>query len=185
LRKGLSEAILLILFAVIGSFVFEWALVFILQTDAPFHTPISGSMEPTLKVGDLLIIRGGLKAKDIYASPDNGDIIVFRNPSDPQGPPIVHRAIKKIYKNEKCYFLTKGDNNPGDDLRLFGWLVPEEYLIGKVIFVVPKVGFIMRVMDETKINIGGYVITLRMILLAADLAALFYLCLSDKTANKA
>ncbi|MCD6089105.1 signal peptidase I [Candidatus Bathyarchaeota archaeon] len=177
----MSEAILLILLAVIGSFVLEWALIFILQTNTPFHTPISESMEPTLKVGDLLIIRGGLKAEDIHASPYNGDIIVFYNPSNPRSPPIVHRAIKKIWKNGKWYFVTKGDNNPADDLRLFGWLVPEDYVIGKVIFVVPKVGFVMRAMDETKINIGGCVITLRLILLAADLIALLYLCLSDET----
>ena len=179
LRSGLFGAVLLLLLALIGSFAFRWALSFALQTNTPLHTPISGSMEPTLKIGDLLIIRGGLKAEDIHASPDDGDIIIFRNPNNPNGLPIVHRAIKKIQKDGKWYFITKGDNNPSDDYRTFGWLVPEDYIIGKVIFVIPKVGYILRGLDETKIYVGGYVITLRMILIAIDLVALLYLELID------
>ena len=136
-------------------------------------------MEPTLRIGDLLIIRGGLKAEDIHASPEDGDIIIFRNPDNPNDLPIVHRAIKKIQKDGKWYFITKGDNNLFNDYRAFGWMVPEDYIIGKVIFVIPKAGYILRGLDETKIYVGGYVITLRMILIAIDLVALLYLELVD------
>jgi len=187
LRSGLSGAILLILLALVGSFVLQWTLAFALQTNTPLHTPISGSMEPTLKIGDLLIIRGGLKAEDIHASPQDGDIIIFHSPADPNDLPIVHRAIKKIQKDGKWYFITKGDNNPYDDYETFGWMVPEDYIIGKVIFVIPKAGFILRGLDEIKIYVGGYAITLRMLLMAVDILALLYLELtsygekSDKT----
>jgi len=136
-------------------------------------------MEPTLKIGDLLIIQGGLKAEDIYANPKDGDIIIFYNPSDPSDLPIVHRAIKKIQKDGKWYFITKGDNNPFDDYKIFGWLVPEDYIIGKVIFVIPKAGYILRGLDETKIYIGGYAVTLRMFLMAINIAALIYLELTS------
>lgn len=179
LRSGLFGAVLLLLFALIGSFAFRWALSFALQTSTPLHTPISGSMEPTLKIGDLLIIRGGLKAEDIHASPNDGDIIIFHNPNNQKDLPIVHRAIKKVQKDGKWYFITKGDKNPFDDYRTFGWMVSEDHIIGKVIFVIPKVGYILRGLDETKIYIGGYVVTLRMILIAIDLAALLYLELID------
>jgi len=175
LRSGLFGAILLILIALLGSLAFQEILALALHTSTPLHTPISGSMEPTLNIGDLLIIRGGLKAEEIHASPKDGDIIIFRNPSDPNDLPIVHRAIKKIQKDGKWYFLTKGDNNPYDDYKIFGWLVPEDYIIGKVILVIPKMGYLLRGLDETKIYVGGYVITLRMILMAIDIVALIYL----------
>ena len=175
LKSGLFGAVLLILFALIGSLALQWVLALALQTSTPLHTPISRSMEPTLKVGDLLIIHGGLEAEDIYADPKDGDIIVFKNPSNPEGLPIVHRAIEKIQKDGKWYFITKGDNNPFDDRKAFGWIVPEDYVIGKVIYVIPKVGYLLRGLDETKIYIGGYVVTLRMFLMAVDILALLYL----------
>jgi len=183
LRSSLFGAILLILIALLGSLAFQGVLALALHTSTPLHTPISGSMEPTLKIGDLLIIRGGLKAEDIHASPKDGDIIIFRSPSDPNDLPIVHRAIKKIQKDGKWYFITKGDNNPYDDYKTFGWLVPEDNIIGKVIFVIPKMGYLLRGLDETKIYIGGYTITLRMILMAINIAALIYLELTGSKEN--
>jgi len=194
LRSGLFGAVLLIFLALLGSFALQWVLVWALQTDTPLHTPVSGSMEPTLKIGDLLIIRGGLKAEDIHASPQDGDIIIFRNPRNPDDLPIVHRAIKKIQKDGKWYFVTKGDANPENDTYYWGWMVPEDYIIGKVIFVIPKVGYLLRALDETKIYIGGYAVTLRMFLMAIDILALLYLELtsyeedtdkSDEEKNKA
>jgi len=178
-KSGLFGAVFLILLALLGSFTLQWVLAWALQTETPLHTPISGSMEPTLKIGDLLIIRGGLKAEDIHASPKDGDIIIFRNPKDPEGFPIVHRAIEKFQKNGKWYFITKGDNNPYDDYIGFGWVVPENYVLGKVIFVVPMVGYLLRALDETKIYIGGYAVTLRMILIAINILALLYLELTE------
>ena len=179
-KSGLFGAAFLILLALIGSFTLQWVLAWALQTSTPLHTPISGSMEPTLRIGDLLIIRGGLKAEDIHTGLKDGDIIIFYNPSNPGDLPIVHRAIEKIRKDGKWYFITKGDNNPLDDYRLFGWIVPESYIIGKVIFVIPKVGYMLRALDETKIYIGEYAITLRMLLTAVDMLALLYLELSYK-----
>ena len=179
LKSGLFGFVMLILLALIGSLSLQWILSFALHTSVPLHTPISGSMEPTLKIGDLLVICGGLKAEDIHASPKDGDIIVFKNPDNPNGMPIVHRAIKKFQKNGKWYFITKGDNNYYDDYKLFGWIIPEDYIIGKVIFVIPKLGYVFRGLDEIKLQIGGFVVTLRMILIAVDVAALLYLQLAD------
>jgi len=178
-KDPLFGAVLLILIAFLGSFTLQWVLAWALQTDTPLHTPISGSMEPTLKIGDLLIIRGGLRAEDIYANPKDGDIIIFRDPRDPNDLPIVHRAIEKFQKDGKWYFRTKGDNNSRPD----NWLVPEDYIIGKVIFVIPKAGYFLRALDETKIYVGGYAITLRMFLMAIDILALLYLELTSYEEN--
>ena len=179
LKSRLFGFVMLILLALIGSIALQWILSLALHTNVPLHTPISGSMEPTLRVGDLLIICGGLKAEDIHASPKDGDIIIFKNPDNPEGTPIVHRAIKKFQKDGKWYFITKGDNNHHDDYWLFGWIIPEDYIIGKVIFVIPKLGYVFRGLDEIKLRIGGFTVTLRMILIAADIVALLYLQLTD------
>jgi len=106
----------------------------------------SRSMEPALNLSDIVLIKP-VNVEEIYASPENGDIIIFRNPSNPSGLPIIHRAIKKIQKDGKTYFITKGDNNPVDDYRAFGWLVPGDYIIGKVIAAIPT--FIITESEES------------------------------------
>jgi len=174
-KNGIFKTLLLLVLVVLGNFLFQEALVLILKTDRPLQTPISPSMEPTLKVGDLLIIQGGLRAEDVYANPVNGDIIVFRNPRNPNGIPIVHRAIDKFQEEGKWYFITKGDANTWDDYKMWGWKIPEDYLIGKVIVSIPLLGYVLRFLDETKIYLGGYTINLRTIIIVLLIAAVFLL----------
>lgn len=129
--------VLIVLFA--GVFIFHRVLMMVLKTDYPLSTPESWSMWPTISRGDLLIIQGGLKGEDIHADPKTGDIIVFK---DPRGGsiPIVHRAIYKAYdENKKMWFFrTKGDNNRSED----PWVVWENEIYGKVIFIIPYLGYI-------------------------------------------
>jgi signal peptidase I len=186
-RKRELRIVFLLVLVLLGHFILQRSLALILRTEYPLHTPISGSMEPTLKVGDLLVIQGGLSGKDVYANPVDGDIIVFRNPSNPDGIPIVHRAIDKYQIAGTWYIVTKGDNSltnphPDDWYPYFprGGVYdkaghPESYLIGKVIISVPLLGYFLRLLDETKIYLGGYVITLRMVMIASLIAALIVL----------
>jgi len=129
----------LIYFGLILFFVyaFQEALILALRTPYPLQTPISGSMEPTLKVGDLLIVQG-VSAESIAAGPKPyGDIIVFKKPSKPDEL-IVHRAIEKFKIDSKWYFRTQGDNNPSLD----PWTVSEDQIVGKVIYSIPFLGYI-------------------------------------------
>jgi len=165
-ENGLFRSIFLLLIVVLGVFIFQKVLIFGLRTDQPLATPISGSMEPTLDIGDLLVVQG-VKANDIIAGPNpNGTIIVFRNPRDPNGIPIVHRVIDKYQVGDSWYFVTKGDNNRyPDDWSGYGFPrggiydkggVPESYLFGKVIWRIPLLGYV-------KIYLGtpaGMVITI-------------------------
>lgn len=103
----------------------------------PYNTPsflgiktyviISGSMEPNLNIGDIVITKNVLK--------DNlkeGDIISFR-----KGQAVItHRIIEVIYTNEGIEYKTKGDNNNTEDTEL----VKEQELEGRVITRVPFIG---------------------------------------------
>jgi signal peptidase I len=95
-------------------------------------------MIPTLHVGDIIIVQGGLNISEINALPaPEGDIIMFREPGDPNDF-IVHRAIGKTERGDLWYFTTKGDNNNYPD----HWLLPETHILGKIVGRIPLFGFL-------------------------------------------
>jgi len=107
----------------------------------------SGSMEPALEMGELLVVQSGVSGDSIYAHPGDGDIIVYHDPRNYDGIPIIHRAVDKYEVEGTWYIVVKGDNNPTvDDWRWYGFPtggnysvagVPESYVIGKVITTFP------------------------------------------------
>lgn len=195
-KNGLITTLFLLLLVLLANFVIQGALTLILKTSTPLHTPISGSMVPTLNIGDLLIIQGGMTGASVNAHLGNGDIIIFHDPRDYNGIPIVHRAIDKYQVGDTWYIITKGDHNGrsindyeygaddwssyfprGGNYSKAG--VPENYIIGKVIFWIPYLGYILRAFDETAINLGIFAITLRQFLIIILLLAFVYLELID------
>lgn len=135
---------------ILGSVVAFWFGVrAVYRTDYPLLTVASGSMIPTLNVGDLIVVQGVLNVADLKAAPrPEGDIIVFRNPSD-KNELIVHRAINKTMNDGLWYIRTKGDANPAPDpwtgrdpLDTWNYMVSEKLLIGKVVGRIPWLGYI-------------------------------------------
>jgi signal peptidase len=118
-------------------FGFWYGSQLVLNTPYPALVVVSDSMQPTLNVGDVIIVQG-VSASQIHANPINGDIVVFAYTYDPSFR-IVHRAISAVINaNGTWAITTHGDNNPP---------TADEYpnsnsaiLIGKVIGVVPYVG---------------------------------------------
>ena len=88
----------------------------------------SGSMEKTLMVGDIVIIKE-CKPQDVIV----GDIIQFKDGNTTT----IHRVIEKYQEDGEYYFVTKGDNNKKRDKDE----VLEENLKGKVIFKVRYLGY--------------------------------------------
>ncbi len=132
------RTLLLMGLVVIIVLFFRTILIAALGTEYPLHTPISPSMEPTLNIGDLLIVQGVNGLDEINADHENGDIIVFQKPNNPNDF-VVHRAVEKSKMSGDIPFLvTKGDNNPSED----PWKVKEENLIGKVVWRIPLLGYI-------------------------------------------
>ncbi|OGG16723.1 signal peptidase I [Candidatus Gottesmanbacteria bacterium RIFCSPHIGHO2_02_FULL_39_11] len=106
----------------------------LLPTNKLFQTFIvpSGSMEPTVRVGSIAVIKG--------ISPNTlkkGDIIAFTNPEDSKKV-ILHRINEAIITSGHQSFKTKGDSNKTPDT----WTVSESIVKGKMILSFPYLGFI-------------------------------------------
>ncbi len=123
----------------------------LLGTEVPLAVIESGSMERTLHIGDVVIVRG--------ASPreiKTGDIIVFRA-KFLRGSLAVHRVIKVVEVNGRIYFLTKGDANVAPDPLVYGvGSVSEEDLKGKVIAKIPLVGYMTLTFSTILSGILGF-----------------------------
>jgi len=184
-KNGLVALLLLLTLLLVANFVLQGILMLVLKTSTPLHTPISGSMEPTLNVGDLLIIQGGVTGESLYAHAGDGDIIIYHDPRDYDGIPIVHRAVDKYQANGIWYIVTKGDaNSLVDDWSWYGFPrggtynvagCPESYVIGKVIFSIPYIGGILSKFDEPMVNMGIFVLSIRHFLIIILLMLLVYL----------
>ncbi len=124
-----SAIFLAIILGCIG--VFWIGLRVYLRTDYPLLAVASGSMIPTLNVGDLIVVQGGLNVSDVKANYTTGDIVVFHKPGNPDEL-IVHRAVENVTGGLK----TKGDNNDHPDF----WIITNDDLVGKVVGVVPYLG---------------------------------------------
>jgi len=98
----------------------------------------SGSMQPTLNVGDMVIVLS-TPAKAIKI----GDIIQYRTADTPT----VHRVIDKYEAGGTTWFVTQGDaNNAPDDP------VNERQVMGKAIFTIPKLGWVSIYLKEAAAN---------------------------------
>ena len=88
----------------------------------------TGSMEKTIFVGDIAIIKK-CNPNDIIV----GDIIEYQM----EGYTVIHRVIEKKQNNGEFSFITKGDNNGVPDKDA----VREDQLIGKMIFKIKYLGY--------------------------------------------
>lgn len=101
-------------------------------------TVLSGSMEPTLNVGGVIIVE-----KVDPMTLQEGDIITFiSNDTSLSGQVVSHRIIQVVDNNNGRMFITKGDaNEDRDDAAA----VPAN-VIGRVIFHIPYLGYLLNFM---------------------------------------
>ncbi len=149
-----------VIYAALGifiAFLLNQTLAFALSTDLPVVAVVTSSMEHDASteanhyqwlqknmgynrsyvdswpiangffVGDMPIVQGS-------AEYGVGDVIVYSVPG--QNIPIIHRIIKI---NEDGTFQTKGDHNPQQ--LPFEFSIKKELVHGRVVFVVPKLGY--------------------------------------------
>ena len=169
-----AVVIIAILGLVLGFF---FGLQIALNTSVPVRVVESGSMcvpysgacdgwthpfEPSLHVGDIIIIQG-VDPKELNTNYPYSDIIVYQKPNDPSATPIVHRIVAVTEVDGKLYFQTKGDGNgqrwpavPSpveyDSQQLWhtdnDLGVPQELVVGRVVMRIPYFGWITLFLRE-------------------------------------
>lgn len=134
-----KRKIILSVFIVILIFVGVWVSLRVFVSEYPLLVVVSGSMEPTLEVGDLIVVQRVVDFSEIEADSNlQGTIIVFHSPPKPSDL-IVHRVVDKILKEDGLwYFTTRGDNNPAS----IPWEedFSQTYVVGKVVWTIPLIG---------------------------------------------
>jgi signal peptidase len=113
---------------------------------------VSGSMAPAIPVGSL-ILTGPLSGP---AAP--GDIITFTSPFRPAT--VVHRVVAVEAGAEDSDYVTKGDANSSID----GWRISTGAATGKVIAVIPLVGYAIGTLQRPSARVGVGLLVLALLL---------------------
>jgi len=103
-----------------------------LATGHQAFTIVSGSMEPAIGTGDVVVV-------DKIAPLDArvGDVISFRDPENASRI-LTHRVTKMRATGDSVRFVTRGDANTGVET----WGIPVSGTIGRVDYRIPKIGYV-------------------------------------------
>ncbi|MEM2427028.1 MAG: signal peptidase I [Candidatus Hadarchaeales archaeon] len=107
-------------------------------------TVLSGSMSPSLEVGDVAVVR--------EVSPSSvrpGDVIQFAR----GGEAVIHRVVEVRQEGGSWSFITKGDANSSPDPTP----VSSSQLMGKVIMRIPKVGWAILGVKGVMVGLWSFV----------------------------
>lgn len=161
--KGWKGAVVYAALGIVIALLLNQTLGFALSTDMPVVAVVSGSMQHDnaevthykwlednlgynrsyidswpipngFNIGDMPVVQGSSEYKV-------GDVIVYSIPE--QNVPIIHRIIKI---NDDVTYQTKGDNNHGQNLYEFS--IRKEQTHGKIIFIIPKLGYFKVVVSK-------------------------------------
>jgi signal peptidase I len=105
------------------------------------HTDLSGSMEPVISPGDVVM--------DEQIAPWEakvGDVVTFRDPQE-ESKLLTHRVVSIRDEGSSLRFVTQGDANNTQE----HWRVPATGQIGSVMYTVPWVGHV-AVFARTKLG---------------------------------
>ena len=92
----------------------------------------SGSMEPAIPVGALVVVSEKAAAKRL----EPGDVVTLRTPS---ATVVTHRIIRSADVQGERHIETKGDASPTAD----PVLIPVDWVVGRVILSLPVAGFLL------------------------------------------
>lgn len=174
LKKDYMQTVLLVIVTIAIVVLFWYSLGAFFGTEHPFLAVASGSMEPVLFKGDLILIQGVQNACNIHAdfkdANSPGDIIVFRKPINPSEL-VVHRAVEMTTENDRCYIRTQGDANSVS----FGWeqRLGDGDIIGKFTgFKAPLLGHIALFFEPFEVKIA-FILLWIILLLILEFIPLF------------
>lgn len=107
------------------------------------HTDLSGSMEPTISPGDV-VINEGIEPWEARV----GDIVTFHDPQEPSKL-LTHRVVHTKDTGSHIVFVTQGDANNTQE----HWRIAATGEIGRLVYIVPWVGH-LAVLTRTKLGWG-------------------------------
>lgn len=147
--------LLILLSALIGYSLYSFNAEKIMRNRMPMPfgyglaTVMSGSMEPTLQVGDLVIIKEK-KAGETY---ENGTVAVYNDGEVP----VIHRVTGRTDEGQ---YIFQGDaNNTADPP------VEERYVIGSLVKSIPKAGRLLYGLKNPVSMIAMLVVAVLLIVL--------------------
>jgi signal peptidase I len=190
LKSDYMETIILTVILFAGVFAFWFGLRLGLRNDFPLLAVASGSMEPFLYRGDLIVVQGVSNFSELRAefyrfpngtvNPNPGEVVVYYDPRYGKDiyHLIVHRAVNKNLENGTWYFDTKGDASWGSSVDPWG-PIREDFVIGKVIGKAPWIGQIPLFMHE-----NPYLAIIVIILLFAALVIVDFIFPQKKDKDK-
>jgi signal peptidase len=134
MRRALRRIVLFVAWVALGT---AGGLVLAVGLPNAFNakslTVMSGSMEPAIGTGDVIVARQ-TSPMDVRV----GDIVTFRDPMNHERL-ITHRVREMHVQGDDVVFVTRGDANTGEE----HWALPKGGTIGRVAFHVPKLGYFM------------------------------------------
>lgn len=101
------------------------------------YTVTSESMSPRLNINDIIIVKKGYTNEEYKV----GNIITFKKKN---GEIVTHRIDDITTVDLQRAYVTKGDNNTVKDDEI----VEYKYIIGKVIYTMPKFGIVMKLLKN-------------------------------------
>lgn len=154
LAKSVAEALLVVglIIGVAYAATGTWHIGFAVE---------SGSMEPHMRVGDLILVQSPErttittyeegKLRDYQSFDEYGDVIIYRPNGLASVTPIIHRAMYWVEEGDKmpngkpaphAGYITKGDHNEGYDQPMLGLEpVKPEWVIAVAKARVPYLGY--------------------------------------------
>jgi signal peptidase len=129
---------------------------------------LSGSMEPAIPVGGVLLVRR-VAAADVR----RGDIITFVTPREPSASPqaasvTTHRVVAvQAGQQGQPTFATKGDANENAD----PMAVPAQNVLGSAVFAMPYLGYVSR-FASTKFGLLLLIVGPALLLIAMEVVSM-------------
>ena len=148
----------LLLIAVVLPFAI-YAVPGLIGADESFVV-LTGSMEPEISPGDVVIV-GGADPATIA----EGDVITFTRPGSET--PVTHRVVG-VDSGESIAFETRGDANDAADAAA----VPAANVIGVVVLTIPAIGYVIQA-TNTPIGFALLVAVPLALLVISELWSLF------------
>jgi signal peptidase len=140
------------------------------------YVVLSGSMEPTISPGDVI-----LASEVDPAAIETGDVITFERPGE--STPTTHRVVEVTERDGERAFLTKGDANENVDQAA----IPASQVEGRIptlggfMFVIPFIGHVVK-FATTQLGFATIVVTPLLLLVISEIYGVVSATTTDSAA---